>query len=161
MLRRIIIHWTAGKYTPNSCDLNHYHFLINNVGDVLCGIHAPQDNICCNDGVYAAHTKQGNTGSIGIAMCGMYGFKNPKCAGDFPLTKMQCEACFEHCAKLMAKHNIPIDNIYTHYEFNKMKNIKTGKIDIVHLPPYPEIEKDKILDFIKNKISWYQTISQV
>ena len=37
-------------------------------------------------------------------------------------------------------------------------DIKTGKIDIIYLPPYPEIKKDEILDFIKNKISWYQTI---
>ncbi len=161
MLRRIIIHWTAGEYNPNSCDLHHYHFLINNLGNVLKGTHSPKDNICCNDGIYAAHTKQGNTGSIGIAMCGMYGFKNSEYVGDFPLTKIQCEACFEYCAKLMKKYGIPIDKIYTHYEFNKMKNIKTGKIDIVHLPPYPEIKKDKVLDFIKNKISWYQTISQI
>lgn len=155
MLRRIIIHWTAGTYIPNPCDLKHYHFLINNFGEVQKGIYSPEDNICCNDGVYAMHTKLGNTGSIGIAMCGMYNFKNSGAVGDYPLTKKQCESCFMECAKLVKKYNIKLDNIYTHYEFNKMKNIKTGKIDIVYLPPYPEIKKDEILDFIKNKISWY------
>ncbi len=157
MLRRIIIHWTAGTYTPNTCDLKHYHFLINNFGEVQKGIYSPEDNIFCNDGVYAMHTKLGNTGSIGVAMCGMYNFKNSENVGCYPLTKKQCEACFLECAKLVKKYNIKLDNIYTHYEFNKIKNIKTGKIDIIYLPPYPEIQKDEILDFIKSKISWYLT----
>lgn len=158
MLRRIIIHWTAGTYIPNSCDLKHYHFLVNDVGEILKGTYTPKDNICCNDGVYAAHTKQGNTGSIGIAMCGMYNFKNSKNTGNYPLTKEQCESCFKKCAELCKEYNIKLDNIFTHYEFNKIKNIKTGKIDIIHLPPYPEVGKDQILDFIKSKISWYKTI---
>ena len=158
MLRRIIIHWTAGTYSPNPCDLKHYHFLVDNSGEVRKGGYVPEDNICCNDGIYAAHTKQGNTGSIGIAMCGMHNFKNSNDTGSYPLTKKQCESCFKECARLVKKYNLEIDNIYTHYEFNKLKNIKTGKIDIIHLPPYPEIKKDEILDFIKNKISWYQTI---
>ena len=27
-LKRIIIHWTAGTYKPNSLEKEHYHFLV-------------------------------------------------------------------------------------------------------------------------------------
>ena len=45
----------------------------------------------------------------------------------------------------------------THYEFG-LKNPKTtsaGKIDIVYLPPYPQIKKQDIGNFIRNKVEWY------
>ncbi len=36
-----------------------------------------------NNGKYAAHTGGGNTGSIGVSMCAMSGFKSPSYVGDF------------------------------------------------------------------------------
>ena len=72
-MKRIIIHWTAGTYQPNNTDFEHYHYLVNGDGMVINGKFKPEDNLNCNDGKYAAHTGGGNTGSIGIAMCGMSG----------------------------------------------------------------------------------------
>ncbi len=158
-MKKIIIHWTAGAYTPNSTDLKHYHYLIDKNGRTNYGIYKPEDNENCNDGKYAQHTGGGNTGAIGIALCGMYGFTSATKIGSYPITKVQCEALFFFVAKLAKKYGIKIDSnhIMTHYEFG-LKNPKTtsaGKIDIVYLPPYPQIKKQDIGDFIRNKVEWY------
>lgn len=160
-MNKIIIHWTAGAYTPNSTDLRHYHYLIDKNGRINCGIFRPEDNENCNDGKYAQHTGGGNTGAIGVALCGMYGFSSATKLGCYPLTKIQCEALFSFVAKLSKKYKIKIDNnhIMTHYEFG-LKNPKTtsaGKIDIIYLPPYPQIKQQKIGDFIRSKVLWYST----
>ena len=75
----------------------------------------------------------------------------------FPLTKKQCEACFKLVAQLCKKHLINLNNVLTHYEFGQAhpKTSSNGKIDIIFLPPYPEIDKNKIGDFIRNKVKWY------
>lgn len=160
-MNKIIIHWTAGAYTPNSTDLRHYHYLIDKNGRINCGIFRPEDNENCNDGKYAQHTGGGNTGAIGVALCGMYGFSSATKLGCYPLTKIQCEALFSFIAKLSKKYKIKIDNnhIMTHYEFG-LKNPHTtsaGKIDIICLPPYPQIKQQKIGDFIRSKVLWYST----
>lgn len=126
---------------------------------MILGKYKPEDNLNCQDGKYAHHTGQGNTGSIGISMCGMAGFNEKTKYTKYPLTKVQCEKMFYECAKLAKKYSIPIteDTVLTHYEFNKKHNIKTGKIDIVYLPPYPNVQRDKIGDFIRSKILWYHS----
>lgn len=158
-MNKIIIHWTAGLLVPNSVDLKHYHFLIDKYGRINNGIFKPEDNENCYDGKYATHTGGGNTGAIGVAICGMCGFSSINKIGAYPINKIQCEAMFNLVAKLAYKYGIPInaDHIMTHYEFGK-KNPKTtsfGKIDIIYLPPYPEVKANKIGDFIRNKIKWY------
>ena len=158
-MKRIIIHWTAGVGSPNSTDRKHYHYLIDTKGNIYKGEFSPEDNLNCSDGRYAMHTGGGNTGSIGVALCGMYGFKNSKSVGDYPLTRVQCERMFKLVSELAKKYRIPVcaDNIMTHYEFGR-KNPRTtsaGKIDIIYLPPFPEIKKDEIGEFIRGKIKWY------
>ena len=164
-MKRIIIHWTAGRLQPNSTDYQHYHFLINGDGVVLKGKFPVSANEVCktdakNNALYAAHCGGGNTGSIGIAMCGMYTPKNT----DFrnspdTLTKVQVERCFKLIAELSKEYKIEItpDAVMTHYEFG-LKHPKTssaGKIDIVYLPPYPELKASEIGNFIRNKAKWY------
>lgn len=158
-LRRIIIHWTAGTGQPNCTEYEHYHYLVNADGVVIKGKYSPEDNENCNDGEYAAHTGGGNTGSIGLALCGMNGFVSRSKVGRYPLNKEQCERFFKLIAQVASKYKIPIDptHVMTHYEFGK-KNPKTssvGKIDIVYLPPYPEISQDKVGNFIRSKARWY------
>ena len=158
-MKRIIIHWTAGATKPNATDLQHYHYLIDNDGKIYNGKYKPEDNENCQDGIYAQHTGGGNTGSIGISMCGMCGFKSSKDVGKYPLTKKQCESTFKICADLCKKYEIAItpQTVMTHYEFGKAnpQTTSNGKIDIIYLPPYPTITKDKIGEFIRNKIKWY------
>ena len=159
MLNKIIIHWTAGTNEPNNTDYQHYHYLVNGNGVVVKGKYNPEDNLNCNDGKYAQHTGGGNTGAIGVAMCGMYGFTSGNNVGKYPLKKVQCERCFKLVAELCKKYNIAVtpQTVMTHYEFGK-KNPKTssaGKIDIVYLPPYPTVKQADVGDFIRNKVKWY------
>lgn len=158
-MKRIIIHWTAGIYYPTNYEKEHYHFLVDKDGKIHNGKFSPNDNKNCTDGKYAQHTGGGNTGSIGIAICGMAGFKNKSSIGNYPILKKQFESCMEFCAKLVKTYGLQINDqsIMTHYEFGK-KNPKTtsaGKIDIIYLPPYNWVEKDEIGQFIRAKIKWY------
>lgn len=159
-LQRIILHWSAGAYDPNATDLEHYHFVIDKDGVVKPGKYKPEDNLNCYDGKYAAHTGGGNTGSIGVAYCGMYVPKNiPVTQTKYPLTTKQVEAGFKLCAELCKKYNIPINNVMTHYEFGKLhpKTTSAGKIDIIHLPSYPNVSATEMGTFIRKKIHWYYT----
>lgn len=159
-MKRIIIHWTAGGYQPNNTDYEHYHYMVNSDGLVFEGKYLPEDNENCQDGKYAQHTGGGNTGSIGIAMCGMYIPKNtPIQMTEYPLTKIQCERCFKLIAEISKKYNIPItpNSVMTHYEFG-IKHPETsssGKIDINYLPPYSYLRANEIGDFIRCKARWY------
>lgn len=159
-MRRIIIHWTGGGWFPSITDKEHYHFLIDRNGKVINGKYKVEDNENCSDGKYASHCGGGNTGAIGVAMCGMYvpkgvNIKDTK----FSLTKIQCEACFKLIAELCKKYNIKItpQTVQTHYEFGLThpKTISAGKIDIIFLPSYPEITTNQMGSFIRNKVRWY------
>ena len=156
-MNKIIIHWTAGTYQPNTTDLEHYHFLIDGEGKKHTGKYKPEDNENCNDGKYAAHTGGGNTGAIGVSMCAMAGFNSAASCGNYPITPVQLEACFKLCAELCKKYNIPVENVWTHYEFgiNHPDTTSHGKIDIIYLPPYPLVKRNEVGGFIRSKIRWY------
>lgn len=156
-MNKIIIHWSAGAYTPNTTDIEHYHFLIDGEGRKHNGKYKPEDNKNCNDGKYAAHTGGGNTGAIGVSMCAMAGFNSAASCGNYPITPVQLEACFKLCAELCKKYNIPVENVMTHYEFgiNHPDTTSHGKIDIIYLPPYPLVKRNEVGGFIRSKIRWY------
>lgn len=159
-LKRIIIHWTAGVNEANATDKSHYHFIVNGKGQVLKGNYIPEDNANCNDGKYAAHTGGGNTGSIGISICGMYGYCEGKPnSTKYPLTAQSCEACWKKVAELCKTYSIPItpETVMTHYEFGKSHpgTSSRGKIDIVYLPHQPHLKRDEIGGYIRNKVKWY------
>ena len=159
-MKRIIIHWTAGAYYPTDYEKEHYHFLVDKEGYVHNGKFKPEDNEVCKVGKYAAHTGGGNTGSIGVSICAMAGFKNKKAVGNYPILKKQFESAMALCAKLSIKYNISStpQTVMTHYEFGK-KNPKTtsaGKIDIIYIPPYSWVSQDEAGSFIRSKIKWYR-----
>ena len=134
--------------------------MVDDKGNVHNGKHKVEDNENCNDRNYAAHTGGGNTGSIGIALCGMAGFSSRQSIGKYPLTKVQCERTFKLIAELARKYHIAINpqNVLTHYEFG-LKHPNTtsaGKIDIIYLPPYPDVTQAEIGNYIRNKVRWYQ-----
>lgn len=159
-MKRIIIHWTAGGYYPTEYEKEHYHFLIDKDGIIHNGKFRPEDNEICKFGKYAAHTGGGNTGSIGVAICGMAGFINKLSVSKYPILKKQFEKTMEFCANLVKKYNLEVtpQSVLTHYEFG-IKNPKTssaGKIDIIYLPPYSWVEKNEVGSFIRSKIKWYK-----
>ncbi|MDD3594394.1 MAG: N-acetylmuramoyl-L-alanine amidase [Candidatus Gastranaerophilales bacterium] len=159
-MKRIIYHWSAGTYHPSVCDKQHYHYIIDDKGVIHNGFFKPENNKNCIQNQYAAHTGGGNTGSVGIAFAGMLGFVDRYNKGNYPLTQKQCEAGFELGAYLADKYSLNLDTwqtIQTHYGFGKRnpKTSSTGKIDIVYLPPYPEVQSDDVENFIRKKVKWY------
>ncbi len=159
-MKRIIIHWTAGCYYPTVYEKNFYHFLVDKDGKIYSGVFKPENNLKCVNGNYAMHTGGGNTGSIGIAMCAMAGFKNRQNIGNYPITAKQFEATMELCAQLCKKYNINItpQTVMTHYEFglNHPQTTSAGKIDIIYLPPYSWVTQKDIGSFIRTKVKWYK-----
>ena len=159
-MKRIILHWTAGGYYPSDYEKSFYHFLVDKNGKIYKGKFPPENNLVCKKNNYAMHTGGGNTGSIGVAMCAMAGFKNSKSAGNFPITKKQFEASMELCAKLCIQYKLAItpQTVMTHYEFGLQhpETSSAGKIDIIFLPPYSWVCSKDIGGFIRSKIKWYK-----
>jgi N-acetyl-anhydromuramyl-L-alanine amidase AmpD len=158
-MKRIVIHWTAGVYYPTDYEKEHYHFLVDKDGNVHNGKFKPEDNEICKPEKYATHTGGGNTGSIGVSICAMAGFKNKNSVGNYPILKKQFESTMELCAQLAQKYKIDVtpQTIMTHYEFG-VKNPKTtsaGKIDIIFIPPYSWVNQNEVGSFIRSKIKWY------
>ncbi len=158
-MKRIILHWTAGTYQPNFTDYEHYHYLVTGDALVIKGKHEVYDNKNCTDGNYAAHTGGGNTGSIGVAVCGMLGYKNRDNVGKYPLKSAQCEKLYRLVAELCHKYAIPIgpNTILTHYEFGQ-KHPQTssgGKIDITWIPRQTWMQPNEVGNYIRNKVRWY------
>ena len=159
MVKRIILHWSAGRYYPSDFEKRYYHYLIDAEGKVYNGYYKPEDNNDCTEGNYAPHTGGGNTGSIGVCMCGMCGFRSADFCGDYPIVKIQFEACMKFVAELCKKYNLKVTKgtVLTHYEFG-LDNPHTtsfGKIDICYLPPYPWVAKKDVGSFIRTKVRWY------
>ena len=153
-LNRITIHWTAGTNYPNSTDKQHYHYLVDKEGKIIEGKYKPEDNLNCKDGKYAAHTGGGNTGNIGIAVCGMLDSR-------YPINRKQIEACCKKVAELSKKYGISISskNILTHAEFGNTHPNTTsyGKIDINKLPCVAIYGVDAVGTWLRNKINWYRS----
>lgn len=160
MVKRIILHWSAGRYFPSEFEKKYYHYLIDVEGNVHNGNYTPEDNDNCYDGNYAAHTGGGNTGSVGVCLCGMFGYKSHSALGYFPITKVQFEACMKFVAELCKKYNLAITNntVLTHYEFglSHPKTTSYGKIDITYIPAYPWVSKSDAGNFIRSKVRWYR-----
>lgn len=159
-IQRICIHWTGGPYYQTALDYTHYHYTINGDGVVQNGRYKPEANIPpLNNGRYAQHTGGGNSHTIGVALCGMAGYKNPKQLGSYPLKASQCEAAWKFIAALCKAYRIEVkpSTVYTHYEFGKQnpKSDSWGKIDIIHLPHAPTLQTHVVGDYIRDKVRWY------
>lgn len=137
-LTRIIIHWTGGGHRASFLDKQHYHFIVEGDGAVVSGNLRPEDNISVADGIYGAHTRALNTGSIGVAMAAMAGAADaPLHWGRAPLTRVQVERCCRLCADLAEKYAIPVTRrtILTHAEVFPTLGIRqAGKWDVRCLP---------------------------
>ena len=145
---------TGGTYEPNAVDKTHYHYLITGSGKVVEGKYKPEDNLDCSDGKYAAHCGGGNTGRIGIALCGCYSL-------DYPIKRIQLEAMCKLVAQLCNKYKIPINNdtIMSHSEYgHKFPNTSSyGKIDIDKLPCIALYDRRSCSNWIRNKVNWYKS----
>lgn len=156
-MKRIILHWSAGSHTPSSIDKEHYHFIVAGDGKIVKGDHKVEDNISTSDGLYAAHTRGLNGGSIGVAMAGMLGAEGPGKLGKYPLTKVQFDACIDLVKKLARQYKIPVTatTVLSHAEVQTTLGIKqNGKVDIAFgIPGKPELRTARACgDFIRSLV---------
>ena len=156
-LTKICLHWTAGASKPCNVDLNSYHFVFDKDGKEYAGKYKPEDNLNCYDGKYAKHCGGGNTGCIGLSCCGMYGFDLTHKQTKYPLTQKQVEAMCCKAAELCLKYGIQVSEktVFTHYEFDRKRAKPEGKIDITYLPYLPNLPKERMGFYLRNKIQWY------
>lgn len=150
MYKNIVLHWTAGNYTPCSTDIEHYHYIVDKDGNVTTGTYTPNDNLNCQDGKYAAHCGGGNTGRIGVAIACMKD-------DDTPPVQKQVEAMCSLAAELCTTYGLQPSECITHAEFGQAhpKTSSYGKIDINSLP-YADVSGiDETGDYLRNKIQWY------
>lgn len=137
-LKRVIVHWTAGGYTPGPLDLHHYHFLIDGDGKVHRGTFSVKDNVRPRGNQYAAHTRKLNTGSVGIAVCAMRDARErPFDAGAYPMKEIQWEAMAVCASEVCAAYGIPVDkeHVLGHGEVQEVLGVKQlGKWDPLGRP---------------------------
>lgn len=161
-MKRIILHWTAGGHKAStSSDTGHYHILIEDDGKLVRGTYSIKDNVSTGDDIYAAHTANLNTGSIGISVCCMQGAKeSPFDPGSFPMTQTQWETMAQVAAELCDFYDIPVTpkTVLGHGEVTATLGVdQGGKWDPMVLPWDKTSSKkqvgDKFRSLVKSKIT--------
>lgn len=141
-MSRIIVHWTAGRHAASALDRQHYHLVIDGEPTLVRG--TPTIDLNSGSSVkpgYAAHTLNCNTGSIGVALCGMAGaVERPFDPGDWPITREQWDKLALVCADLCQRYRIrpAPTTLLSHAEVQDTLGIaQRGKWDIAALPFLP------------------------
>ena len=156
-MSRVIIHWTAGGYEVSSVDREHYHYIVG-YSDCKLQVVQGDNSILANvstkdsDG-YAAHCKDLNTGSIGIAAACMAGaIESPFDPGVYPLTREQWLMLATGAAELCRFYSIPVtpDTVFQHYESPTNDN---GKWDISRLPWEPNWSSEQVCDAFRQEVA--------
>ena len=100
----------------------------------------------------------GNVGQLSAEQLKEMDLKDKKTK--YPLTQKQVEAMCSKVAKLCSLYGITVSEktVFTHYEFGQShpKTSSYGKIDFTYLPYLPNLQKERIGDYLRNKILWYQ-----
>jgi len=156
-MKRIILHWTAGGNRANATDKKHYHVMFEGDGQIVEGKHLIEDNESTSDGHYAAHTLNANTGSIGLALCGMRKAKEkPFDPGPSPYTRAALDAMIQYAATCCIMYNIPVtpQTVLSHAEVEDNLGIKQrNKWDITWLPGATKLSSARAVgDYIRQEI---------
>jgi hypothetical protein len=125
---RIVVHWTGGSWRANRDDRQAYHLLIEGTaGNLVRGAYPVRANDSTRDrDGYAAHVRNANTRSIGIALCGMGGsVERPFRPGAYPLSRGQWSTLYQLCADLCRHYRIPVrgDTVLTHAEVESAEDL--------------------------------------
>jgi hypothetical protein len=140
-MKRIHIHWTAGAYNAGTKDKASYHILVESDGTLVRGDKPIDANAAGSGKTPASHTKNANTGAIGVSLCCMAGAKEkPFDAGSKPMKAEQWEAMIAVVAQLARRYSIAVTptSILTHAEVQpNLSILQDGKWDITHLPFEP------------------------
>lgn len=149
-MARIVLHWTAGTHKASLLDKEHYHILIEGDGSVVFGVHSINSNAKPAREPRASHTRNLNTGSIGVSLCCMKdAVERPFSAGPFPMTVTQWTVAAEVVADLCAKYRIPVTprTVIAHGEVQAVLGIpQLQKWDPLVLPFTPSVPRQQVMD---------------
>lgn len=139
-VRGVVWHWTAGAEGLIDLEKKHYNFLTDVHGTVYKGNSTVYDQVRYNWrlGIGASHTKNMNTGWIGISQDAMAGANGwPMDWGSNPITWEGTDAMLEQTAKMCRRYDIPVSKWTTlsHAEVQETLGIKQrNKWDYMVLP---------------------------
>lgn len=149
-MARVVLHWTAGTHKASALDREHYHVLVEGDGTVVYGNHPIDANAKPAREPRASHTRNLNTGSIGVSVCCMKdAIERPFSAGPFPMTLTQWQVAAEVVAELCARYNIPVTqrSVLAHGEVQAVLGIpQLQKWDPLVLPWTPNIPRQQVMD---------------
>lgn len=155
---RIIVHWTAGNHKASALDRQHYHILIEDDGKLVRGIPSIDLNQAPMRPGAAAHTLNGNSGSIAVAACCMAGaVESPFNAGRAPMTKIQWDMLAVVDADLCRRYGIPVTlkTVLSHAEVQTNLGIQQrAKWDISRLAFDPSVKGARACgDLLRAKVA--------
>ena|SRR2546425_1659655 len=152
-VRRVVMHWTAGGPSPSFFERLHYHFLIDREGVVHRGRFPV--------GRWPPHTRRLNTGSIGIALCGMaQATPAPLRVGPSPITAAQLEALPVIAAQVLGRYGLPVteQTLLSHCEVPRVYGRpQRGKWDIAWVPGLTGLAPQHVGDRLRNEArAWWR-----
>ena len=164
-MARVVLHWTAGTYKASSLDQEHYHILIEGDGTIVYGKHDIDANAKPAREPRASHTRNCNTGSIGVSMCSMKDAKErPFSAGPFPMTIEQWKVAAEVVAELCRQYSIGVTprTVLAHGEVQESLKIEQlQKWDPLVQPWAPSTPRAQVMDgfraLVKEQVSRLQS----
>jgi len=152
-MQRIIFHWTAGTHIASDYDREHYHILVNGDGSLVRGTLPITANVNTSDGSYCAHTKNCNTGSIGVSVAAMAGaIESPFDPGEYPITVKQWSSLAAVLADLCMAYDIPVsrETVLSHAEVQDTLDIaQSNKWDI----SYPPLDAHEVGDAMRARVT--------
>ena len=152
VMARIIFHWTAGAHNASDYDREHYHILVNGDGTIVRGTLSIAANVNTSDGQYAAHTKNCNTGSIGVSVAAMAeAVESPFDPGPYPITVEQWSSLAAVLADLCMAYGIPVsrETVLSHAEVQDTLEIaQSGKWDI----SWPPMTAHEVGDSMRRRV---------
>jgi hypothetical protein len=128
-ISRVHWHWTVGWHKANQTDKDHYHAVFEGDGTEIQS-HEWE--------VVLAHTKNANSGAIGLSLCGMVkAVERPFNAGPNPITAASLAAMVRRTRALCDMFDIPVSmwSTLSHSEIQPTLGIaQRQKWDINVLP---------------------------
>ncbi len=155
--QRVIVHWTGGGPVATPLDREHYHILVNQDLTLVRGTHTVADNDNTSDGDYAAHTRNCNSKSVGVSLCGMLNaVQSPFYAGPYPIKESQWDRAAQVVAEVCARYGIPVtpQTVLQHGEVPENLGIpQLGKWDVCKLPWEPTWTEKRVGDDFRMRVT--------
>ena len=176
--RRVVLHWSAGKYISWSGERNDYHALIewhegnprvikgvpivNNLHELTS--ESPTYALDKING-YAPHTHGFNSWSMGIAICAMWRALDRDNLGLWPVLSEQVDALITLCAQTAVVFGMEVgeSTFFTHYEAHTLHGVPqnrqrdmefpSSKWDITIIPQAGDLLADEVGPWLREQIA--------